>query len=292
MVSTGIPSEGPSALCDCNWLDQAVSIEASRETGNLGADRLMIERLSKRYRCGELAPGDTRHYVRIDFGAPRPVRRIFWQRLRRPQDRERKDPSLISFASSDIVRHRLSTTDAHDGDVYDSQDIQSDIVDGVGVHDHLVPVDGLGAVRLAQFAMFEFDALSRDTYPFNFVDWGRAWYADQWDFTFGYRAPFRESWRDASTATRTYDGSSEVVDRIAINWREVSVSFGSVKYAEEHTDLVDFLNRTGRRNRFLFCQDGTAANPRGTFIARNTTPQIDRINRALDRFDLQLVESL
>lgn len=284
-----IAEERPSGFADINWLDLAATITATREVGTLPATNLKTPRVSNRFRVADLSAGDVTTRVEIDFGAARPLRRIFWQRPRRPQDIENAAPA--SFIATDTVRHFLSSSDAHDGDVYDSGEIASGIVNGYGVHDHLVPLDGLGAVRSAQFAAFEFNALSRTDFPDNYVDWGRAWYADQWEFGIGFGSPFSVAWVDASTATRSFDGSGETVNIAVGAWRELTANFNSIRMAERQ-DVLDFLNRTGRRKRFLFLEDASVADPRRALIARNTTPQIDRLSRAFNRFQLQLVESL
>jgi|GEM_PF-4347711 len=282
------PNQAPSAFGDVNWLYRGATITADRELTSLPASRLEVPRVSKRYRAAALSDGDTRTIVQIDFGAVRAIRRIAWQRVREPADIEDVTPG--SFIASDIVQHKLSTTDAHDGDVYDSGDITSDIVNGYGMHDHLVPLDA-GAVRQARFAEFQFDALSRTIEPFNFVDWGTAYYVDQLELALGMSAPFDYLWTDASTVSRSFDGSGEIINPSASSWRELAIPFRAIAFSER-TKILDYLARTGKRNRFLFIEDASTNNPRGTMIARNVTPNLSRTSRARNRMNLQLVESL
>ena len=74
------------------------------------------------------------------------------------------------------MRHRLSMVSADGDDVYDSGDIPSNIVNGYGYHDHIVPPDAIGGTRVAKYAAFEFDARSRVEAPKNVVDWAHGVY--------------------------------------------------------------------------------------------------------------------
>ena len=279
----------PNAMSAMNWLDRAVSVTCVGEVLTRPASRLQVARVSKRFRVADLSPGDTVREVKIEFHAPVPIDRIAYVRTRRNSTVEDIDGPV--FAASDPVRHKLSTTDAHDGDVYDSGWVQSGIVNGVGYHDHIVPRDGNNAKRVAGFASFSFDAQSRAVAPENYVDWGRAWYGDMWEFDIGFAAPFDYGWRDRATSTRSLDGASEYVNDRTRGWRELNVVLKGVKMAER-TPLLDFLEKTRTGARFYFVADAALADPLGCMIARNRTPTISQTDRAFNRFELSLIESL
>jgi hypothetical protein len=288
----------PSAMSPVNWIDRAVSITCNGEVPTLPATRLQIPRVVKRFRVDSLSPGDTMREVQIEFHAPVPINRIGWIRTRRNSLAEDIDGPV--FAANDQVRHLLSTTSAHDGDIYDSANDagadgngwqSSGIVNGIGYHDHIVPPDGNNATRMAQFAAFRFNALSRSVFPDNFVDWGRAIYADLWPFQIGFAAPFTYGFKDKSTATRSLDGSSEYVNNRSHGWRQLSMNFRGVK-ALERPDLIKFLEKTRTGGRFYLVADAAVADPLGAIIARNLTPAIDQTSRAFSRFELSLIESL
>lgn len=279
----------PSGMSEVNWIDRAVSVTCVGEVATLPASRLQVERVSKRFRVANLSPGDTARDVKIDFGAARPVTRIGWIRNRRNSTVEEIEGPV--FASTDLVRHKLSTSSAHAGDVYDSGWIASGVVDGVGYHDHIVPRDANNAKRVAQFASFSFDAVSRATAPNNYVDWGRAWYADTFEFEIGFAAPFTYGWRDRATTTRSLDGSSEYVNDRTRGWRQINMLFRGVRMGER-TPLLKFLERTRSGKRFYLVADMAVADPLGCLVARNLTPDLDQTDRAFNRFELSLIESL
>lgn len=278
----------PSAMAAVNWLDYAASIACDGEVPTLPASRLAIPRIAKRFAVAGLTPGDTVREVKIDLGQARTIDRIAAVRHRRNSTLEDRDGPV--FASSDPVRHRLSTTDAHDGDVYDSGWIASAIVNGYGYHDHIVPLMN-GAKRTARYASFAFDAQSRAIAPDDYVWWGRLGYFDMWRFDIGFAAPFSYGWRDSGTATRTLDGGGEIVNDTMRGWREISMIFKGVK-ALERPDLLQFLEKTRASGRFYLVADADVADPMGCVIARNLTPDIDQVSRAFNRFQLSLIESL
>ncbi len=279
----------PSALSAVNWLDQAASITCDGEVATLPATRLQLPQISKRFAVAGLTNGDTVREVKTDLGAVRVIDRIAAIRHRRNSILEDRDSPV--FASTDLVRHRLSTTDAHDGDVYDSGWIASGMVNGYGYHDHIVPKTGGGAKRSARYTSFAFDAQSRDTAPDNYVWWGRLGYYDMWEFDIGFAAPFDYGWRDKATATRTMDGGGEYVNDRTKGWRELNMLFRGVK-ALERSDLLDFLEKTRSGGRFYLVADAASASPRDCIIARNLTPTLTQTDRAFSRFELSLIESL
>lgn len=279
----------PSALCAVNWLDQAASITCAGEVATLPATRLQIPRIAKRFAVAGLTNGDTVREVKIDLGAVRTINRVAAIRHRRNSVLEDRDGPV--FAGTDLVRHRLSTTDAHDGDIYDSGWIASGMINGYGYHDHIVPKTLANAKRTARYASFAFDAVSRDTAPNDFVWWGRLGYFDMWEFAIGLAAPFDYGWRDKSTATRSMDGGGEIVNDRTKGWRELNKLFRGVKELER-PDLLDFLEKTRSGGRFYIVGDAAVADPRGCMIARNLTPTLTQTDRAFSRFELSLIESL
>ena len=279
----------PSGLSAQSWTPLATSITCEGEVATLPAARLANPRVSKRFRVAGLSPGDTARQVRVAFHQPVPVDRISLVRPRRNSLKE--DAEGAVFGENDLLRHRLSSTDAHDGDVYDSGWIASGMVNGYGYHDHIVPRSAANAVRTASYAALDFDAVSRAAAPDNFVDFGRLDYWNLWRFSIGFRAPFTYGWRDRSTATPTLDGGGEIVNDRTRGWREIGMLFSGVRKTERAA-LLRFLEKTRSAGRFYLVADANVADPYGCVIARNLTPDLDQTSRAFSRFELSLRESL
>lgn len=285
----------PSALSPLNWLHRAASITCVGEEPTLPAARLQLPQITKRFAVANLSPSDTVRQVFVDLGALRPINRIAMVRHRRNSVFEDLDGPV--FAATDLVRHRLSNDpnlivdpDSVTPD-YDSGWIASNIVNGYGYHDHIVPLTAAQAKQTARYYVFSFNAVSRATAPDNYVWWGTGGLFDMWEFDIGFRAPFDYGWNDAATATRSPDGSTETVNDRSKRWREISMLFAGVRKLER-PDLLDFLEKTGTGGRFYMVADASVADPRGCMFARNRTPRLTQMDRAFSRFELSLIESL
>lgn len=274
-----------SWVCTRNALDLAL-VTADREVGTLPASRVKTPQVARRYRAADLSNGDTRSRVEIDFtanpGGSVSIDTIVWVRPRqRAFEEERSSPS---FATSDLVKHQLANVADFSATVYDSGDIASGIVNGYGYHVHL-----LDAPVACAYAAFEFDALSRDTPPDNFVDWGVAFYGRRYEFPIGFAAPQGYSWREGAARQRSADGGSHYIRRKK-SYRVFDAIYRAIKNPE-YDSALDLVETTADGGRFVFGLNKTDP-ARSTIIGVNASPGIDRTSRAFSRLALSIEESL
>jgi hypothetical protein len=264
----------------------AASLTATRETAQLPVAKLKIPVVAERYRAAGLSAGDTRTIVKMEWTAPlRPAVAVWFRPRRRAVDEEEEAPS---FAASDLVRHRLSTTAAHDGDVYDSGDIASGALLGHGVHAHVIP--GSLAPPTALFAAFEFDALSRAVAPANFVDWGYAHYGyfdlePEIDYA---AAAFQ--WSEGATRQFAWDASAVRIRRkhARRRWR---LGFRNIRYLGERNAVEDFLEYAGDGGRFVIGLDA-AAGPRDVMLAMLDNASWSRTARKVGALEVPVIEAI
>lgn len=265
-----------------NGLDKAALL-ASREVASLTIDRVRSRDITRRYRAAGLIVGDTATSVTIAFAAPTRPAVIAWIRPRRRLDQEEAAPP--SFAATDTVRHRLSSTDAHDGDLYDSGVIASGAALGRGVHVHFPPAGAAGG-----FAKFDFDALSRGLPPENYVDWGYAHYgAIDFSPIIDYAGPATFAYEEGAERRLSWDGARLTVRRKAIRrrWRLI---FESLKWPSEQAAYENFLAYVGDGGAFLVGLD-KADGPNTTMIAMLDAAAMARTSRRRFRAELPILEA-
>lgn len=273
-----------------SWRNLALSatLTADRAVGSLPVEKLKIPVVSERYRVADLSPGDTRSKVMLEWTSPvRPEIACFIRPRRRAVDEEIEPPS---FAATDLVRHLLSTTAAHDGDDYDSGDFASGVANGYGYHAHFIPPSPTppGAVN---FAAFEFDALSRAAAPENFVDWGYAHYG-RVDFEpeIDHAGPAGFGFEEGATRAFSWDNSALRIrrKRARRRWRLV---FRDLRYLTERAAVEDFLEYAGDGGRFLIGLDRTDL-ARGVMLAVLDAAAWSRTARKLGQMELPLLEAI
>lgn len=266
-----------------NYIDRA-TLEADNEVAQLPVDRIKIPTLGRRYRAAGLSVGSTRTTVKIAFDAAYRPEFACWVRPRRRAYDEEATPPV--FAATDLVRHTLSSTDAHDGDLYDSTDLASGVANGYGYHCHVIPAGVAGA-----YASFEFDALSRETAPDNFVDWGYAHYgvADL-EPEIDYAAPSVRSFSEGAVRRFSEDNGALIIRRKKMR-RRWSLIFRSIKNASELAALEAFLEFAGDGGRFLMGLDRTDM-ARGVVVCILDTAAFTRTSRKYSQLQLPVLEAL
>lgn len=268
-----------------NALDLGI-VTADRAVGTLPATQIKTPQVARRYRVADLSAGDTRSRVEIDLtanpGGSAEIDTIVWVRPRlRAIEEDRTPPS---FSATDLVKHQLSDVADFATTLYDSGDVAAGVVNGYGYHVHLLatPVD-------CKYAAFEFDALSRDTYPENYVDWGVAWYGKRYEFPIGFAAPQGYSWRENAARVRSADGGSHYLRRKK-PYRALDLIYRAIKNAE-YDSIMDLIETTSDGGRFVIGLDKTDP-ARSTIIGVNSSPGLDRTSRAFSRIALAIEESL
>lgn len=259
------------------------TVTASKEATNLPASRLLNPVVSERYRAPDLAPAATR--VKVDFLTPAAIQPsvAFWQRPRRSAEEEAAEAP--SFAATDTMRHMLSTTSGHDGDIYDTGDVASGVATGVGVHCRF-----LAPAAASTFLSCEFNALSRATFPANFVDWGYAHYGvvdlePQVDFA----SPAVFQQQEGAERRFSWDSAALRIRRKQRRrrWRLV---FRAIKTPSESSAVEAFLEYAGDGGRFILGRDRTdLVNGVGLFVL--DTAAYSRTSRRLAQLDLPLLEA-
>ena len=264
----------------------AATVTATRETAQLPVSKLLNPIVAERYRAAGLSPGDTRTIVKLEWTAPlRPEIVVFIRPRRRAIEEEAEAPS---FAAGDLVRHRLSTTSAHDGDVYDSGDLASNIALGHGYHHFFIPPDP--APPTALFAAFEFDALSRSLAPENFVDWGYAHYgAIDLEPEIDYAAA-GFGWQEGAVRQFSWD-SSAVRIRRKRGRRRWRLGFRNLRYETERAAVEAFLEYAGDGGRFMIGLD-RAGGARDVMIAVMDQAGWTRTARRIGAIEIPVIEAL
>lgn len=265
-----------------NYIDRA-TLEASNEVASLPVDRVKIPTLGRRYRAANLSNGSTRTIVKVAFDQVYRPAVACWVRLRRRAYEE--EVVRPSFAATDIVKHTLSSTDDHTADLYDSDDIESAIAPGYGYHAHLIPDGTAGG-----FASFEFDALSRDTAPDNFVDWGYAHYGPiNLEPQIGFAAPSVRSFSEGAPRRFSEDNSNMVIRRRQMR-RRWQLVFRSIKQSEM-AEVEAFLEFAGDGGRFLMGLDRTDMS-RGVAVCVLDNASFTRTSRKFTQLSLPVMEAL
>lgn len=260
----------------------AATIEATREIASMPASRLKNPTVAERYRAAGLSPGDTATTVKFALPAAARPSVIFWQRPRRSAAEE--ETVAPSFAATDTVRHRFSTTAAHDGDVYDSGAAASNVATGRGVHAFFPP-----AGAPAPFYAMTFDALSRATAPDNYVDWGFAHYGlFDVEPQIDYAAPAVFGWDEGAERRFSWDRAAMVIRRKQRRrrWRLV---FRSVKWLSERAALDAFLEYAGDGGRFILGLDKTG--PGDVVMAVLDQAAMSRTSRKFGALELPVLEA-
>lgn len=265
-----------------NYLDSA-TLTADREVALLPVTKLQSPHVGRRYRVDGLSPGDTRTRVEIAFAAPTTIDRICWVRPRQRASLEIAAGPL--FAATDLVRHEFSDQPDFSNTLYDSGDIASGVLPGWGYHAHILMTPIAGVTHAA----FEFDALSRDTAPNNYVDWGRAFYGKAQSLGIDFAAPLGIRSVENARKTRAIKAPTLYVGRRRPYLR-FDVVFRSIK-SFERPAMLDFMHETGDGGRFLFGLSETF-DGRNVIIGVNDTPALDQTSRAFSRFPFGVEEAL
>lgn len=272
-----------------SWRNLAAqaSVTATRELANMPVTRLLNPVAAERYRAADLSAGDTRTTVMFEWAtAVRPEFALYMRLRRRASDEELSPPS---FAATDLVRHRISTTNAHAGDVYDSGDIASGIALGKGYHAAFIPAP-VTPPGTANFASFEFDALSRDTTPENFVDWGFCWYgAIDFEPEIDYAGPAVFGVQEGAVRQTSWDNSALRIRRKR-NRRRWRLVFRNLRYDTERQKIEEFLDYAGDGGRFIIGLDRTNLAD-NVMIAALDSASWSRTARKIGQVELPLIEA-
>lgn len=279
-----------------SWRNFALTatVTASREVASLPPAKIQSPVVAERYRAADLSVGDTRTILRFEWAVEpgRPEIACFIRPRRRAADETLENGTPPSFAATDLVRHKLSRISADAFEIYNSNggvDMASDIAPGFGYHTHFIPPDGASPLQL--FAGFEFDALSRDTPPHNFVDWGHAWYG-RIDFEpqIDFAAPASFAFDESAVRQVSWDNSAMRIrrKRPRRRWRLV---FRSIKVASEQSRLEDFLEYAGDGGRFLVGLNRTDL-ARGVMLAVLDQAAWSRTSRRFGQLELPLIEAI
>lgn len=265
-----------------NYIETA-TLTASAEVAALPVDRIKIPKLSRRYRVEALSPGSTLTRVEADLGAARQCDVACWIRQRRRAAEEAITPPV--FAATDTVRHTLSSDDQFTDDVYDSGHNASGVAPGYGYATAF-----LGGGFSSRYYAFEFDALSRDTSPENFVDWGYAWlgkidFEPQVDFA----APAGFVFPEGATR-RTSDDNSTITVRRKRNRRRFDLNFRSIR-TDELPTVEAFLEHVGDGGRFLIGLD-RPPDARKVMVGMLDAARYDRTSRYRAGLSLPILEAI
>lgn len=260
------------------------TLSSTRSVAGLTVDKLKNPVVAERYRAADLAPGDTKTEIKIEWPASYRPGVIAYVRPRRRAVDEAIDPP--SFAATDLVRHKFSSADTHTGDVYLQAWTASAVEPGYGYHCFFPPAGAATA-----FASFEFDALSRATAPNNFVDWGYAHYGDiELEPEIGYASPASFGWQEGATRQLSWDGSALRIrrKRARRRWRLV---FRSIRWPSERAAVEDFLEYAGDGGRFLMGLDRTDLS-RGVMVAVLDQSGFSRTTRKFGQLELPVLEAI